>query len=145
MSIWRDKCLYYLAVVHWGTVFLIKWKKVFRSWWSKLSIKSSFAFLVINKCSGYPRPRNLVSALKYSILFTPPASLRGGKKEFSLKNSKSIYVKQDVTGVIYNFPSITSLVKYFDSINIKANRNKIASCINTNESYLGYTYCTGTS
>jgi hypothetical protein len=67
------------------------------------------------------------------------------KKDFSLKNSKSVYIKQDVTGVIYNFSSITSLVKYFDSINIKANRNKIASCLNTNESYLGYTYYTGTS
>ena len=67
------------------------------------------------------------------------------KKDFSLKNSKSIYIKQDVTGVTYNFPSITSLVKYFDSIDIKANRNKIASCLNTNESYLGYTYYTGTS
>ena len=67
------------------------------------------------------------------------------KKDFSLKNSQSIYIKQDVTGVTHNFPSITSLVKYFDSINIKANRNKIASCLNTNESYLGYTYYTGTS
>jgi len=63
-----------------------------------------------DKCSGYPRPRNLVSALKYS---------------------KSIYIKKDVTGVLYNFPSITSLVKYFDSINSNANRNKIASCLNT--------------
>ena len=67
------------------------------------------------------------------------------KKDFSLKNSKSIYIKQDVTGVTHNFPSITSLVKYFDSINIKANRNKIASCLNTNESYLGYTYYTDTT
>jgi hypothetical protein len=67
------------------------------------------------------------------------------KKDFSLKNSKSIYIKKDVTGVTHNFPSITSLVKYFDSINIKANRNKIASCLNTNESYSGYTYYTGTS
>ena len=67
------------------------------------------------------------------------------KKDFSLKNSKLIYIKQDVTGVISNFPSITSLVKYFDSINIKANRNRIATRLNTNESYLGYTYYTGTS
>ena len=67
------------------------------------------------------------------------------KKDFSLKNSKSIYIKQDVTGVTQHFPSITSLVKYFDSINIKANRNKIASCLNTNESYLGYTYYTNTT
>lgn len=67
------------------------------------------------------------------------------KKDFSLKNSKLIYIKQDVTGITLNFPSITSLVKYFDSINIKANRNKIASCLNTNDSYLGYTYYTGIS
>jgi hypothetical protein len=67
------------------------------------------------------------------------------KKDFSLKNSRSVYIKQDVTGVISHFPSITSLVKYFDSINIKANRNKISSCLNTNESYLGYTYYTGKS
>ena len=67
------------------------------------------------------------------------------QKDFSKKNSKSIYIKKDVTGVIYNFSSITSLVKYFDSLNIKANRNKIASCLNTNESYLVYTYYEGTS
>ena len=67
------------------------------------------------------------------------------KKDFSLKNSKLIYIKQDVTGITLNFPSITSLVKYLDSINIKANRNKIASCLNTYDSYLGYTYYTGIS
>jgi GIY-YIG catalytic domain len=67
------------------------------------------------------------------------------KQDFSMKTSKLIYIKQDVTGVKSNFPSITSLVKHFESINIKANRNKIASCLNTNESYLGYTYYTGIS
>lgn len=65
------------------------------------------------------------------------------KKEFSLKNSKLIYIKKDDTGAISNFTSITALVTYFDSINIKANRNKIASCLYTNESYLGYTYYAG--
>lgn len=62
-----------------------------------------------------------------------------------MKTSKLIYIKQDVTGVKTNFPSIISLVKHFESMDIKANRNKIASCLNTNESYLGYTYYTGIS
>lgn len=62
------------------------------------------------------------------------------KEGFSMKTSKSIYIIQDITQERSDFPSITSLVKYFEDINIKANRNKIASSISTNESYLGYTY-----
>ena len=61
-------------------------------------------------------------------------------KSFSKITSKAIRIKQVKTGNIKNFTSITSVVNYFKDKGIRANRNKIAKCLNTNEIYLDYTY-----
>ena len=61
-------------------------------------------------------------------------------RSFSKITSKAIYIKKVETGKIESFNSITSAVKYFKSKYIKANRNKIAHCLNINQPYLGYTY-----
>jgi hypothetical protein len=63
-------------------------------------------------------------------------------KDFSKVTSKAICIKEVVTGETYNFTSIASVVKYLESKGIKANRNKIASLLNTNKIYLGYNYYT---
>jgi hypothetical protein len=61
-------------------------------------------------------------------------------KSYSKYTSKAIYLKSVETGSIESFPSIISVVRHFESINIIANRNKISECLKTGESYLGYTY-----
>lgn len=63
-------------------------------------------------------------------------------KGFSKVTSKAISIKEVRTGIAYNFSSITLVVKYLESKGIKANRNKIASLLNTNKIYLGYIYYT---
>lgn len=67
------------------------------------------------------------------------------KRALSLKScykytSKAINLKSIETGKIESFPSTISVVRYFESNNIKANRNKIAECLKTGKSYLGYTF-----
>lgn len=43
-----------------------------------------------------------------------------------------------------NFSSITSVVLYLkENKNVKANRNKIAKCLDTNTSYMGYLFNKG--
>lgn len=63
-------------------------------------------------------------------------------KRFSKITSKAISIKEVETNKSYTFSSIVSAVKFLESKGVKANRNKIASCLNTNELYLGYVYKT---
>src|SRR2546430_3950677 len=63
-------------------------------------------------------------------------------KGFSKVTSKAFCIKEAVTGETHNFTSIISVLRYLESKGIKANRNKIASLLNTNKPYLGYNYYT---
>ena len=63
-------------------------------------------------------------------------------KRFSNITSKAICMKEIGTNKTYTFTSITLAVKFLESKGVKANRNKIASCLNKNELYLGYVYTT---
>lgn len=49
-------------------------------------------------------------------------------------------MKHIKTEKVQNFISIISLVRYFKDKGIKANRNKIASSLNTKEIYLDHLY-----
>lgn len=44
------------------------------------------------------------------------------------------------TGETLEFPSIIAIVKYFKSLDITMDRNKIAKILNTGESYNGYIF-----
>lgn len=57
-----------------------------------------------------------------------------------------VFIRNDVTGEELNFSSIISVVKYLEkNKNVTINRNKIAKCLDTNTSYMGYTYYKGKS
>jgi len=61
-------------------------------------------------------------------------------KSFSKVTSKPICIKEINTGKVQDFISIISVVKYFKANGLKADRNKIAKCLDTNEIYLNHIY-----
>lgn len=54
--------------------------------------------------------------------------------------SKSIIIKNIITGETHNFSNILGVVSYLESINNKINRNTIAKYLNTGESFKGYLF-----
>jgi len=60
------------------------------------------------------------------------------KDNYKLKFSVLVTIKEIESGNTFMFPSIQAVVKYFENQNIKVDRNKIAKCLNTGESYKGY-------
>jgi hypothetical protein len=54
--------------------------------------------------------------------------------------SKSIIVKEDITGDTMDFPNILAAVSYLESKNNKVNRNTIAKYLNTGKPFKGYLF-----
>jgi hypothetical protein len=96
-------------------------------------------FKITNRLNSY--------AIKANLSLTDLTNLISEKKSLFLKRfskitSKAICIKEVNTNKVHTFNSIALAVKFLESKGIKANRNKIASCLNTNELYLGYVYNT---
>jgi hypothetical protein len=61
-------------------------------------------------------------------------------KDSRATKSKSITVKEDITGVTMDFPNILAAVSYLESKNNKVNRNTIAKYLNTGKPFKGYLF-----
>jgi hypothetical protein len=61
----------------------------------------------------------------------------GGKR---YTKSKSITIKEVITGDTKNFPNILAVVSYLESKNNKVNRNTIAKYMNTGKPFKGYLF-----
>jgi hypothetical protein len=62
------------------------------------------------------------------------------KKNTSAKFSKPIFIRKEDQEETLEFSSITMTVKYLKDINIQADRNQIAKCLDTNKPYKGYIF-----
>ena len=76
------------------------------------------------------------------------ASLIAETRALSLKSlskitSRPLSLKDVDTGEILKFSSINSATACLKETNLKADRNKIAKCLDTNTLYLSYTYIRG--
>ena len=75
-------------------------------------------------------------------------SLIAEKRALSLKSlskitSRPLSLKDVDTGEKLKLSSIKSATAYLKETNLKADRNKIAKCLDSKTPYLGYTYIRG--
>lgn len=88
---------------------------------------------------------NLIDTAKDANLTLDQLNNLLSDKRFSTKGSnlaktvgKAITIKQIETAIIQQYPSMISAIRSLESVEIKADRKKIPSILNTNESYKDY-------